>query len=91
MEDIKEKLKQILYWQLLFMERDRECMYTDWGQARRGIERHLLPKIANLIVQLMKEKEETIRELDEENRKLHNQLNMLSFIQILTAPSTENS
>src|SRR3989337_3815960 len=72
MEEIKEKLKQILYWQLTFMERDRECMYTDWGQARRGIERHLLPKIANLIVQLMEEKEEVIRELQAE-------LNQLSF------------
>ena len=72
MEDIKEKLKQILYWQLRFMERDRECMYTDWGQARRGIERHLLPKIANLIVQVMEEKEEIIR-------KLQAELNQLSF------------
>ena len=72
MEEIKEKLRQILYWQLRFMERDRECMYTDWGQARRGIERHLLPKIANLIVQLMEEKEEVIRELQAE-------LNQLSF------------
>src|SRR3990172_12651117 len=72
MEEIKEKLRQILYWQLRFMERDRECMYTDWGQARRGIERHLLPNIANLIVQLVEEKEETIRELQAE-------LNQLSF------------
>ena len=72
MEDVKEKLKQILYWQLRFMERDRECMYTDWGQARRGIERHLLPKIANLIVQVMEEKEEIIR-------KLQAELNQLSF------------
>src|SRR3990172_390249 len=76
MKEIKEKLKQILYWQLTFMERDRECMYTDWGQARRGIERHLLPKIANLIIQLMEEKEETIRELEESNRKLSAKLNL---------------
>ena len=72
MTEIGEKLKQVLYWQLTFMERDRECMYTDWGQARRGIERHLLPKIANLIVQVMEEKEEIIR-------KLQAELNQLSF------------
>ena len=79
MGEIEEKLKQILYWQLTFMERDRECMYTDWGQARRGIERHLLPKIANLIVHLREEKEEIIRELEEENRRLLGRLNMRTF------------
>ena len=72
----RRKTQQIFYWQLTFMERDRECMYTDWGQARRGIERHLLPKIANLIIQLMEEKEETIRELEESNRKLSAKLNL---------------
>ena len=76
MGDIEEKLKQILYWQLMFMERDREYVCVDWGQARRGIERHLLPKIANLIVQLMEEKEGIIRELQESNRKLSATLNL---------------
>ena len=72
MGEIEEKLKQILYWQLTFMERDRECVYVDWSQARRGIERHLLPKIVNLVIHLMEEKEETIR-------KLQAELNQLSF------------
>ena len=76
MEEIEGKLRQVLYWQLTFMERDRECVYVDWSQARRGIERHLLPKIANLIVQLMEEKEGIIRELEEENRKLSAKLNL---------------
>ena len=79
MVEIEEKLKQILYWQLTLMERDREYMYVDWSQARRGIERHLLPNIVNLIVQLMEEKEETIRELEEENRRLLGRLNMRTF------------
>ena len=79
MKEIEENLKQILYWQLRFMEKDRECIYTDWGQARRGIERHLLPNIANLIIHLMEEKEETIRELEEENRRLLGRLNMRTF------------
>ena len=76
MEEIEEKLKQVLYWQLTFMERDRECVYVDWSQARRGIERHLLPEIVNLIIQLMEEKEEIIRELEEANRKLSAKLNL---------------
>ena len=58
------------------MERDREFVFVDWSQARRGIERHLLPEIANLIIQLIEEKEEIIRELEESNRKLSAKLNL---------------
>ena len=79
MGEIEEKLKQILYWQLTFMDRDRELVYVDWSQARRGIEKHLLPNIVNLIVQLMGEKENRIRELEEENRRLLGRLNMRTF------------
>ena len=42
----RRKTQQIFYWQLTFMERDREFVSIDWSQARRSIERHLLPDIA---------------------------------------------
>ena len=44
------------------MEYDRKYAYVDWSQVRRILE-HLITKIANLIIQLVEEKEELIEEL----------------------------
>ncbi len=78
MEDIEQKLKQVIYTQLFVAERKRLYNYAimDWGLVRCALEQYLVPSLINLVVQLIEEKEESISELQESNIKLSAKLNL---------------
>lgn len=78
MKELEQRLREKINWQLRLIEYDRKFAYVDWGQVRRVIQQ-LIPTVANLVVQLMEEKEDLIKELEESNRELKAKLNQLSF------------
>jgi CRP-like cAMP-binding protein len=81
MEDYEQKIRQIIYIQLSIAESKRLYgnVIMDWRLVRRALEEYLLPSLTDLVAQFMEEKEESIRELREENRRLQAQINQMSF------------
>lgn len=78
MEELEQRLREKINWQLRLTEYDRKFAYVDWGQVRRVLE-HLFPQISSIVVQLVEERECLIEELEESNRELKAKLNQLSF------------
>lgn len=79
--EVEQQIKQIIHTQLSIAQRKRLYgnVIMDWGLVRLALEQYLVPSLITLITQLMKEKEENIRELREENRRLQAQINQMSF------------
>ncbi len=79
--ELEQQIKQLIYTKLFVAERQRLYNYAimDWGLVRRALEQYLLPNLINLVDQLIEKKEESIKELREENRRLQAQINQMSF------------
>ena len=78
MEELEQRLRAKLQWELRLIEYDRKFAYVDWGHVRRVIQQ-LIPTVATLVIQLIEGKELLIKELEETNRQLSTKFNQLSY------------
>ncbi len=72
MEDLEQRLRNLIRQQLSLLQHDRRCISIEWYFLRQPLQDILIEPIISLVLQFMKE-------LEKENKRLKSQLNQVSF------------
>lgn len=72
MDNLEEKIRRLVSYQLNVLEHDQRCRNIEWSFLRQPLQDILIEPLISLVLQFMKEREE-------ENKRLKSQLNQLSF------------